>query len=190
MALLTINLLPPKIRAARTQQLIITIVAVVAIGLASIPASFLYIKWMSVSSLKAQAEKVKKESADYGGVIEKVMELEAKESSLARKLDSIDKLVGRQNMWIKLLETFSACQTEAGDLWLTGIRSKAMMGADAGKNEVTVEGIAFSVASIVVFQDLIRKSELKIEVIKQDLPPTKVGDQSAVKFNFTYKVKG
>jgi len=190
MALLTINLLPPKIKAARTQQLIVMIVAAVVIGLASIPVSFYVIKWKSVISLKSQAERIKKDSAEYGGVIEKVMELEAKEASLASKLDSIDKLVARQWMWIKLLETFSACQSEAGDLWLTAIRSKALLGADTGKSEITVEGHAFSVASIVVFQDLIRKSEMKLELIRQDLPPAKIGDVSVVKFMFTYKVKG
>jgi len=190
MALLKINLLPPKIKAARTQQMIIMIVAAVAIGAASIPLSFLYIKWMSVNSLKAQEEKIKKDSAEYAGVIEKVMELEGKEGALAKKLDSIDKLVARQWMWIKLLETFSACQAEAGDLWLTSIQSKALQGADAGKTEILLEGNAFSVASIVVFQDLVRKSEMKLEITKQELPPSKVEGQSVVKFTFTYKVKG
>jgi len=189
MALLTINLLPPKIKAARTQKMIITVVAVVAIGLASIPLSFLYFKWITVNSLKAQAEKIKKESADYSGVIEKVVELEGKEAVLAKKLDSIDKLINRQWMWIKLLEAFSTSQVEAGDLWLTGIRSKTLMGADAGKMEVTLEGVAFSVASIVVFQDLIRKSEMKMEVVSQDLPPSKVNDQAVVKFKLVYRVK-
>jgi Tfp pilus assembly protein PilN len=189
-ALLKINLLPPKIKAARTQRLVIMVVAAVAIGAASIPLSFLYFKWMSVNSLKAQAEKIKKDSSEYSGVIEKVMELEGKEASLAKKLDSIDKLVGHQSMWLKLLETLSMCQSEAGDLWLTSIRSKALQGADAGKSEITVEGNAFSVASIVVFQELIQKSEMKLETIKQDLPPSTVGDQSVVKFTFTYKVKG
>jgi len=190
MALLTINLLPPKIKAARTQSLIITIVVAVAVGLAAIPLSFLYFKWISVNSLKGQAEKIKKESAEYSGVIDKVMELETKEAALTKKLDSIDKLVARQWMWIKLLETFSACQAEAGDLWLTAIRCKALIGADAGKTEIMVEGNAFSVASIVVFQDLIRKSDMRFEIVRQDLPPSKVGDQSVVKFTFTYRVKG
>jgi len=190
MALLTINLLPPKIRAARVQSTIITIVAVVAIVIASIPISFLYIKWMAVSSLRSRAEVLKKESASYSGVIEKVMELETKEADLAKKLDSIDKLVARQELWIKMLETFSTCQAEAGDLWLTSIRSKVLVGVDAGKTEITIEGNAFSVASIVVFQDLIRKGDLKMEITKQDLPPSKVGEQAVVKFTLTYKVKG
>lgn len=189
MALLKINLLPPKIKAARTQQLIITIVVAVAVGLASIPLSFLYIKWMSVNSLKGQAEVLKKESAEFSGVIEKVMELEAKEAALAKKLDSIDKLVARQSMWIRLLETLSACQVGAGDLWLTAIRSKAMTGADTGKIEVIVDGSAFSVASIVAFQDLVRKSDMKLEIVKQDLPPGSVGGQAVVSFSLTYKVK-
>lgn len=191
MALLTLNLLPPRIKAQRTQRMIMTIAVMIGIGLMSIPITVYYFKWLAVASLKSDLEKVKKEAVEYAGVIDQVKELETKEKALAQKLVSIDKLVARQNVWIKLLETISNCQYQVGDIWLTSLKSKVMVGPDAGKTEITLEGQAYSIDSLVNFQGLIGKSDTPVEFTKNLVSPMNTGtsNQTVVKFTTVMKVK-
>ena len=173
------------------QAMVITIVIVVVAGLAMIPLSVYFQKRMSVVSLNSQVARLEKESGEYSELIKRVDEVKGKETILAKKLSTIDRLVGGQKAWIRILETLSACQAGAGDIWFTDIKTKVLLAPDAGKIELNLEGNAYSVASIVDFQELMRKSDLNLEVKKISMQPNTAGDnQQVVKFQISYKVKG
>jgi len=191
MALLTINLIPPRVRAERAKRMFIVVAVAVGLGLLAIPLAVLYFKWMSVSLLKGKYRALEAESKNYAGIIEKVVELENKETALVKKLDAIDGLVSRQWIWIKLLETISQCQSQVGDIWFTSLKSKTLAGADAGKTELTLEGNAFSIAAVVDFQNMVLKSGLGVEFTKTNMQSAQVGtgNQTAVKFMTVLKFK-
>jgi Tfp pilus assembly protein PilN len=191
MPILKINLLPPRIRQARNKRLMILGGAVAAAVLLTIPAGFWYIRWTVAAGLRAQIKAIDAESVAYAGIIDKVTLLETQEGALAQKLDVLDKLIARQTTWIKILESLSFAQTHAKDLWLTTLTSKSLtLGADAGKIELTINGQAFSAASVDDFMHTLSRADLaNLEIGLPTMTASMVANQPVLQFNFAIKFK-
>ncbi len=191
MAILKINLLPPRIKQARMQRLMILGGVIAAAVLLTIPAGLWYERWIVAASLRSQIRAIDAESATYAGIIDKVTLLEAQEAVLAKRLDVLDKLLGRQGTWIRVLESLSFAQAHAHDLWLTSVNSKALsLGADAGKVEIALVGSAFSAASIDEFMRTLSKADLNgLEMGLVNMTVGAAGGQQILNFNFTVRFK-
>ncbi len=187
-----VNLLPPRIKAARIKRMMMmTGIGVVAVLLA-IPAGFWYLRYMSVLSLRAQLKVVETEAAkpEYAGVIEKVTQLEAQEAAVGKKLEVLDKLLARQSTWIKVMEALSFSQARAKDLWLVGLTSKTLLNApDTGKVELTIMGMAFSAASVDDFVSSFMKSDFSPELGNQTMQSFIVESQRVLQFTAVVKIK-
>jgi hypothetical protein len=189
MAILKINLLPPRIKKARIQRMVIAGAMVVGLLLLAIPIGVWYVRFVTAASLKAQIRSKQAEANEYAEVIKKNNQLKDQEAVLAVKLVVLDKLVVRQSLWIKVLEAVSFSQTRSRDLWLTSLISKQMVGADAGKIEITLVGMAFSAASIDEFMRSLKKSDFNPDVKVPDWIPALIGDQKVVRFVMTFSFR-
>ena len=189
MSILKINLLPPRIKKARMQRMIIAGAVVVGLFLLAIPIGLWYVKFMTAAVLKAEIKAKQAEANEYTEVIKKNNQLKDQETALAAKLMVLDKLVGRQSLWIKVLEAVSFSQSRSRDLWLTMLTSKPMYGADAGKIEITLQGMAFSAASVDEFMRSLKKSDFNPDVKVPDWNPAVIGDQKVVRFIMTFSFK-
>lgn len=191
MAMLKINLLPPRIKAARQKRMMMLAGVAIGASLLTIPAGLWYVRFMQVRSLQAQAKQLDRDSAEFSGVIEKVSALEQQESLLAKKLEVLDKLTSRQSAWIHILEAVSTAQASARDLWLQSTVSHQLEAApDTGKTELVITGSAFSVASFEAFVQAFQKTELKPEVYRQTLShAVSPAGQSVVVFAVSFKFK-
>lgn len=191
MPILKINLLPPRIKQARTKRLMMLgAVAGVAV-LLTIPAGLWYLRWTVAAGLQAQIKAIDAESAGYAGIIDKVTLLEGQEAALATKLGVLDKVLTRQSTWIKIMESLSFAQARAHDLWLVSLASRALtLGPDAGKIELTITGQAFSAASVDDFMRTLARAELAgIEVGQATMNSAVAGNQPVLNFNFPVKFK-
>lgn len=186
-----VNLLPPRIKAARAKRMMITVaVAAVAVVLA-IPIGFWYLRYMKVLSLRAEVKLVEAEMAkpEYAGVIEKVTALEAQEAAVAKKLEVLDELLRRQVTWIRIMEALSTSQARARDLWLTGLTSKILTAApDAGKLEITIQGKAFSAASVDEFVSTFLRSDFSPELGTQNMQSVLSEGQQVLQFITVVKI--
>ncbi len=188
MAFNRLNFLPPRIRQERARQVMQLTFAGIAVGVLSIPMGFWYLKWSAVSRLKAEMRQVEMDSRDYAGIIEKVRQLEAQEANIARKLTALKSLTDRQSRWIKLLEVIGFSQAAAQDLWLTSLKSKEeQAGAGNTKIVVTVQGMAFSLASVHEFLRALSESDLGIEFGKTLLNSTTVAGETVLTFTTELK---
>jgi len=187
-----VNLLPPRIKAARAKKMMITAAVAAVAVLLTIPVGFWYIRYMQVLSLRSELKVVEAEAAkpEYAGVIEKVTQLEAQEGAVAKKLEVLDKLLARQATWIRLMEAVSFSQARARDLWLTGLLSKTLTtAADAGKVELTIQGMAFSAASVDEFLSTFQKSEFNPEVGTPSMVTVPSEGQRVFQFLAVVKIK-
>lgn len=189
--MLKVNLLPPRIKAARVKRLMmLAAVAGVAVFL-TIPAGFWYIKFVQVRVLQEKIRVIDGEAREYAGIIEKVTQLEAQEASLAKKIEVLDKLEARQSTWIKVMEALSFSQSRAKDLWIQNFVSRPITTApDTGKTELILTGVAFSVASVDDFVQAFQKSDLAPEL--KEAPVMRGGSeegQPMVTFTATFKFK-
>jgi len=189
MAMLTLNLIPPRVRKARTKQMMVSgAMGAVALILA-LPIAVLMVKYSAAGKLESRLGQVKRESASYTGIIQKVVELTAQEEALAKKLEILDKIVGTQATWIKLLEEVSACRQTVKDLWLTNITSRFLTGADAGKMEISLNGMAFSKPAVADFAKVLRQNGMFTDVDLASLAESTAGGQPAVSFVINVKFK-
>ena len=189
--MLKINLLPPRVRAAR-QKRVMTLLGVAAgLVLLTIPVGFWYAKHLQIVSLRARVKLLDKQSAEFAGVIEKMTALESQETLLVKKLDVLDKLTARQSAWIRVLELLSSAQASARDLWLTSAISTAVTAPpeDNGKTELTISGFAFSIASVEAFVTIFSRSELGATVYKRTMTPTTMEGQPVVQFVASFRFK-
>jgi len=189
MALLTLNLIPPRVRNARTRQLIVSAGVGIVVLVLALPVGVLVLKYSAAGRIEARLSQVKSESAAYVSIIQKVVELTAQEEVLAKKLEIVDKIVRTQATWIKLLEGISACQQAVEDLWLTGMGSRVLTGSDAGKMEISLVGTAFSKPAVADFAKVLRQNEMFTEVELISLADAVIGGQPAVSFVVTVKFK-
>ena len=189
--MLKVNLLPPRVKAARVKQLMMLAVVAVTGVLLTIPAGFWYLRFARVRSLQAEVKRLDAAAGEYAGIIEKVTALETQEAALAKKLEVLDKLIARQASWIHILEALSFSQAQAKDLWLTSFSSKTITAApDAGKTEITIVGMAFSVASMDDFIRTFQHSDFSPDLEK---PPSVQGmgveGQNVIQFTAVFKFK-
>ncbi|MEK7474526.1 MAG: hypothetical protein AAB152_02725 [Candidatus Coatesbacteria bacterium] len=188
-----VNLLPPRIKAARAKRMMMTAAAAAVAVLLTIPVGFWYIRYMTVLGLRGELKVVVAEAAkpEYAGVIEKVTALETQEAAVAKKLEVLDKLLGRQATWIRVMEALSFSQGRAKDLWLTGLMSKVMVTApDTGKVELTIQGMAFSAASVNDFVTTFLKSDFSPELGTQSMTIVLgEGGQRVLQFITVVKIK-
>jgi Tfp pilus assembly protein PilN len=191
--MIKVNLLPPRIKAARAKRLMMTAGAAAVAAVLTIPIGFWYIRYMTVLSLRGELKVVTAETAkpEYAGVIEKVTALETQEGDVAKKLEVLDKLLGRQATWIRIMEALSFSQARAKDLWLTGLTSKTLTAApDTGKVELTIQGMAFSAASVNDFVSTFLKSEFNPELGTQSMTIVPgEGGQRVLQFVAVLKIK-
>jgi Tfp pilus assembly protein PilN len=190
---LKINLLPPRVRAARAKRLMIAAAAGAAAVLLTIPAGFWYARWSSLAALRAELALVEAEARkpEYADVIKKVEELKAQEAAVAKKLEVLAKLLGRQATWIRVFEILSDSQSQARDLWLTAVQGKTLTaGKDAGKIEMTVQGMAYSVGSVGEFVEAFKRSELAPEAQGQNMTQATAEDgHRIIRFQVQFKFK-
>jgi Tfp pilus assembly protein PilN len=192
MAMIRINLLPPRIKKAKAERLMIAIGVAVAIALLSIPISILYIRWVQVSGLKAEIKRIEKARVDEGltDIIERVEALKKQEKELADKLTALGKATKKQASWIRILETLSISQAKAQDLWFVSLRSKKVVaGIDAGKIELTLQGNAFSIGSINDLSRAMKASELGLEVSEPVIQGSALGTERVLFFTLKILVK-
>lgn len=189
--MLKINLLPPRIKAARIKRLMILGAVAGAAVLLTIPAGFWYVKFAQVRVLQAKIKALDREAAEYAGIIEKVTELETQEAALAKKLEVLDKLLARQAGWIKVLEALSLSQSRARDLWLQQFTSRALTAApDTGKTELTLNGYAYSIASVDDFVRAFQKSDLEPELTAAPTIRSAAQEgESVISFTVVFKFK-
>jgi Tfp pilus assembly protein PilN len=189
MAILKINLLPPRVKQARMKRMLIAVGVVAGAVILSVPAGLWYLRAARLSGLRQEVVMVERESKAYASIIEKINSLESQEAVLVKKLDDLKKIVDRQPTWIKLMETLSDSQSRARDLWLISVTSRALIGQDQGKIELTITGMAFSIASVDEFVAAIRKSEFSPEAVQAEVTGSSIGDQRVVRFVATLKFK-
>ena len=191
--MLKINLLPPSGKAARAKRLImLAVTAGVAVFL-TIPAGVWYLKFSRVASLKAEIKALDKE-AEAGGyreIMVKVDALKVQEAALAKKLDVLDKLLVRQASWIKILEALSLSQSQSKDLWLQTFSSRPLTTApDAGKTELTLTGVAFSIASVEDFVRSFQKADFLPELKQTPVVHSATDEgQALIQFTAVFKFK-
>lgn len=190
MPVIRVNLLPPRIKKERAKRAMIAVGVAAAAIFLTLPIGFWYLRWQQKAQLEAAIKKIDAESVPFAGVIEKVNALNTREGALVKRLDVLDKLVSRQSFWIHVLESIGDAQAAARDLWLSGITSHAMVGADAGKIELTIDGYAYSIASAEEFERSITQSDLGVDA---PTPPEYHGadilGHHVIKFTVKYKVK-
>ena len=193
MALLKLDLLPPRIKQARAKQMMIVSGVVAGLLILSVPAGLWYVKWSTLRNMNAEFKRIETEmkSPEFKGVLAQVAQLEADETAVAKKLAVIDKLVKRQSTWIGVLEALSIGQARAHDLWLTGVSSRELKKSeDKGKIELTIRGMAFSIGSVAEFMDSIRASDFDPEIIQdQRLNPSSFKGQPVIGFVTKLKIK-
>jgi Tfp pilus assembly protein PilN len=183
MALYQLNLLPPRIRQERARRLTqFSIVAAVLFVLA-LPVGWWYSKWSAVASLKARVIALDEQKKPHADKIRKLYQLKIDEAALVKKLKLLDQLVKRQSTWIRLLEGIGFSQSQVQDLWLTNLTSTAAKaGANAGKIEVTVKGMAFSLASVHEFAKVLKDSDLELEVGEIQMSVASSGGERVIAF--------
>ena len=189
MSMIRINLLPPRIKKAKSERMMmIAVVAVVAVIL-SVPIGIIYVKWMQESGLKADIKRIEEARVKEGltDIIERVEALKKQEKELADKLEVLAKVTGRQAGWIRIMETLSMSQAKAQDLWFISLRSKKVTaGPDTGKIELTLQGNAFSIGSIYDLSKAMKTSELGLEVKDPLIQGSALGNERVL--FFTIKV--
>lgn len=165
MALYQLNLLPPRIRQERARRIMQISIIAAAIVVLALPVGWWYSKWSAVSSLKAQIIELEKAQKPYAEMITKLEALELSEAELVKRLEVLDQMVRRQSTWIRLLEGIGLSQARVQDLWLTNLTSmSAKSGTNAGKIEVTLRGMAFSLAAVNEFVRALEDSDLELQV--------------------------
>ncbi len=190
MAQLRINLLPPRVRQARARRAMIVIGATVALAVLAVPVALLYVKWAAVASLRQRVQRVDEESKAFAGVIEKIVATDTQEAELIKKLDIVDKLTARQALWIRFLEMLNGAQQRAKDLWLNSVSTKVLAGKDQGTVEAVVIGAAFSLSSIDEFERALTEGgTMPVTVVKIDATGGQVGNERAINFTATLRVK-
>jgi len=189
MAILKINLLPPRIKKARIQRMIVAGAAIVGLVLLAIPVGLWYVRWMTALSLKAQIKAKETESKEYAEVIKRNNELKDDEKALAVKLQVLDRMVSKQSMWIRVLEAISFSQAHSGDLWLVQMTSKIVKTGPEPGLEITLRGYAFSAASVDEFVRSLKKSDIDPVVVTPDWNPDVVGEWKVVRFTLIFTMK-
>lgn len=197
MAILKLDLLPPRIKQARAKQLMVVSGVVAGVLILSMPVGLWYMKWSKVSSMKKELKQVEMAmvSPEFKDVLEQVAVLEADEAAVAKKLGVIDTLVGRQATWIKVLEALSTAQARAKSLWLTDVKSKvSTKKEDEGKVSLTIKVVAYSLASVDVFIDSMLSTsgldmELDMEKLKFRYPAGAAGRLMLPPIELSFKFK-
>ena len=88
------------------------------------------------------------------------------------------------------METLSASQAKAQDLWFVSLRSRNVVaGPDAGKLELTVQGNAFSIGSIYDLSRAMKDSDLGIEVKDPLIQNSFLGTDRVIFFTIRILVK-
>ncbi len=189
MPIVKVNLLPPRVKQARAQRLLITSGVAAGLLILSVPLGWWYLRWSTVNDLNTELRQVKAEAVGYESVIKRNEELKVQEAALEKNLKMIDKLVASQSRWIHVMEMLSSAQARARDLWLTSVSGSVLKGKDQGKIGLTVGGMTFSVASLDEFIQALRKSDLKPEVEPGFTLRAGAAGQSAFRFTATLKFK-
>ena len=191
MPFVKVNLLPPRIKQAQAKRMMMTIAVAVGVGVMAMPVGWWYVRWSKLASIESELADIKQEAKKFGDVIGMNERLNNRETELAGKLENLDKMVSRQAGWIKIMEALSMGQAQATDLWLTNVTSKLhQSGKDKGKVEVTVQGRAFSIASLDEFVKTIMESELKPESAETELSQqSAVGGRTIIGFTTKMKIK-
>lgn len=189
MAQLILNLIPPRVRKARARQMMVSAAVGVVVIVLALPIAVLILKYSTAGKLESRLGQVRNESSGYAGIIQKVVELTAQEEVLAKRLEILDKIVGTQATWIRLLEGVSVCQQAVQDLWLTSVGSRVLSGSDAGKMEISLAGTAFSKPAVADFAKALRQNEMFGEVELVSLADAVVAGQATVSFLVTVKFK-
>lgn len=192
MPFVKVNLLPPRIRQARAKRLLLAVAVVAGVALLSVPVGWWYVRWVALAGIESELEEVTREASKYGDVIGMNERLNTREQELVAKLKNLDRMMARQAGWIRILEALSIGQAQATDLWLTNLDSKLhQAGKDKGKVELTVQGKAFSIASVDEFVKVIVESELKPEAPEYEFSQQSVvGGRMVIGFTFKMKLAG
>jgi len=192
MPMIRINLLPPRIKKAKAERMMMIAVGVAALVVLSIPIGILYVRWVQESGLKAEIARIEKAKIveQLTDTIARVEALNRQEKELADKIKALGKITSRQAEWIRIMETLSASQAKAQDLWFVSLRSRNVVaGPDAGKLELTVQGNAFSIGSIYDLSRAMKDSDLGIEVKDPLIQNSFLGTDRVIFFTIRILVK-
>lgn len=140
--------------------------------------------------MKARIVDLDARQKPYAEMISKLDLLKIEEAALVKKLEVLDQMVRRQSTWIRLLEGIGFSQARVQDLWLTNLTStSAKSGTNVGKIEVTLRGMAFSLAAVHEFTKALQDTDLGLEIGDIQMSVASAGGERIITFITTIMFK-
>ncbi|HDQ26544.1 MAG TPA: hypothetical protein ENN43_07360 [bacterium] len=177
--MIEINLLPERFKKAKKMQAVILAAGFAAILVIAGLIGFAMMKQQEIAKIQKEIRMIDAESATMQDKIEEVRRFRALEETYNKKKSIVDKLLGEQSLWTKIIDDLGALVLP--DMWLNSIVQERER--DEGV-VVKTQGAAMSKEVVADFIKRLERTDSIMDLTAAQISDVAGGQADAVQVSF------